>query len=544
MLKLPSVFRNILFFLSISTTLGFGQYVSGVTQPIDDRVQEDLVFQNSLTITADELRSHLYYLASDELGGRELGTEGNLMAARYIAEHFEKLGLAPLTGTDTYFQDVDFTWLYWDEVYIQVREKKYKQLWDFVAFQDANIGGKLEVDDVTFLGYGIDDERYTDYKKAKVENDVILIYDGEPRDKSGNFRISESDQPSEWSTNLQLKLEVARERGAKHVLIVADNLQKIVEENRRQLLGAKVLLGKPEELHGPIDFTYISSTMARDILGEKGTAQVIKRQKCITKKGKSKPVEVKTDVTIVQTKKSRYVSGVNVAAMIEGENHPDEYVFITAHYDHIGQKGRDINNGADDNASGTSSILEIADAYARAANNGHRPGRSVVFMLVTGEEKGLLGSDYYVENPIVPLSQTMVDINVDMVGRIDSKYQGTPKYIYVIGSDRISPQLHEVNEKVNEAYSKLILDYKYNDENDPNRFYYRSDHFNFAKKGIPAIFFFNGTHEDYHRPTDTADKIEYEKMAEIARHIFRLSWKLGDLEERLEIREERLEIRD
>ena len=514
-----------------------GQYISNVSQPNDEKIKEDRLYKSSLTITPEEMKEHLYYLASDELGGRELGTEGNMLAASYIADHFKKIGLPPMTGADSYFQEVDFTWLYWDDIYIQVEDKKYKQLWDFVAFQDANAGGELDFDEVTFLGYGIDDKKYTDYKRAKVKDEVILIYDGEPRNKKGEFRITKSDQPSEWSSNLNLKLEAAQKRGVKHILIVVDNIQKLVEQNRRQLLGAKVLLGKPEQMQGPVDYTYISSTMAQKILGEMGTKKVIKRQKCITKRGKSKPVAVDSDVEIVQTKRSRYVSGVNVAAMIEGEEKPDEYVFVTAHYDHIGKKGRDINNGADDNASGTTSVLEIADAYAQAAEKGDRPDRSIVFMLVTGEEKGLLGSDYYVENPIVPLSHTMVDINVDMVGRIDNNYKGQPNYIYVIGSDRISPQLHEVNEDVNQTYSKLILDYKYNDEKDPNRFYYRSDHFNFAKKGIPAIFFFNGTHEDYHRPTDTADKIEYEKMSEIARHIYRLSWKLGDLEERLEIRD-------
>lgn len=509
------------------------QYVDGVTTPdLSKSIVKDAQYEWSQTITARDLSEHLYTLASDEFGGRELGTEGNQKAALYIADQFSALGLQPLTGANDYFQEVDFTWIYWEDISMMINGNRYKQLWDFVAFQDANRGKNINTDEVTYLGYGIEDDRYSDYKKAKVKDKVILIYEGEPKDKKGRYRITKSDKASDWSSDLNLKLEAAKRHGVQHVLIISDNIKKMVEDNRRQLLGAKVILGKPTATEAPVDYTYISSTMAKEILG-KETDKVIKRQKCITKRGKSKPVEAKVDLEMQQEKSVRHVSGVNVAAMLPGKSKADEYVFLTAHYDHIGKKGRDINNGADDNASGTSTVLEIAEAYALAAEKGERPDRSIVFMLVTGEEKGLLGSDYYVENPIIPLEQTMVDINIDMVGRLHKDYLETPEYIYVIGSDRLSTDLHKVNEKVNEKYSKLILDYRYNSEQDPNRFYYRSDHYNFAKKGIPAIFFFNGTHEDYHRPSDTADKIEYDKMAKIGQHIFNLSWTLGDLEERI-----------
>jgi len=520
----------------LATTISSqAQFISSITYPDTTKAKmKNSMHQWSQTIDPADFKNHVYTLASDEYGGRELGTEGNAMAAKYLVEQFQRMGLPPLKGSNSYEQEVDFSWIYWDDISMHIHGKKYKQLWDFIAFQDKNVGGEINTNEVTFLGYGIEDENYNDYKKAKVNDKVILIYNGEPKNEKGESRITGSQELSSWSSDVNKKLEAAKKHGVRHVLIVADNIQKMVEDNRRQLLGAKVILGKPENQTGPVDHTYISSTMARSLLGKK-TKKVIKRKECITKKGKSKPVKVKTQLQIMQKKRVSHLSGVNVAAMIEGTTKKDEYVFLTAHYDHIGQKGRDINNGADDNASGTSTVLEIAQAYAQAANSGIRPERSVVFMLVTGEEKGLLGSDYYVENPIIPLEKTMVDINIDMVGRVTPAYEGKPNYIYVIGSDRISKDLHRINEQVNKDYSHLILDYKFNSEQDPNRFYYRSDHYNFAKKGIPSIFFFNGTHKDYHRPSDTADKINYPKMAEIGKHIFQLSWELANIPQRLDV---------
>ena len=228
--------------------------------------------------------------------------------------------------------------------------------------------------------------------------------------------------------------------------------------------------------------------------------------------------------------------GVNILAYIEGidPDLKDEVIVITAHFDHIGTRGDDIYNGADDNASGTSGVMEIAQAFHEAKLRGFGPKRSVLCMLVTGEEKGLLGSMYYAEHPVFPLENTVANINIDMIGRMDEKHDN-PDYTYVIGADRLSTDLHEINEAVNKKYTKLELDYTYNAKNDPNQFYYRSDHYNFAKRGIPAIFFFSGTHKDYHRPTDTVDKIMFEKAANIARLAFHTGWELANREERIQL---------
>lgn len=223
----------------------------------------------------------------------------------------------------------------------------------------------------------------------------------------------------------------------------------------------------------------------------------------------------------------------NVVAFIKGTEKPNEIVVISAHLDHEGIKDGEIYNGADDDGSGTVAILEIAEAFKQAADAGKGPKRSILFLHVTGEEKGLLGSKYYTENPIFPLANTVTNLNIDMIGRVDDRHKGNPNYVYLIGSDKLSTELHNISEAMNKKYTNIDLDYKYNDDNDPNRFYYRSDHYNFAKHNIPIIFYFNGTHADYHRPTDTPDKINYEMLENRARLVFHTAWEVANRENRV-----------
>ena len=223
----------------------------------------------------------------------------------------------------------------------------------------------------------------------------------------------------------------------------------------------------------------------------------------------------------------------NVVAYIEGSTMPEEVLVISSHYDHVGidEEGR-IYNGADDDGSGTVAILEIAEAFKQAKENGVGPKRSILFLNVTGEEKGLVGSKYYTENPIFPLEQTVTDLNIDMIGRVGEGMEDAGDYVYLIGSDKLSTELHEISESVNEKYLNLNLDYTFNAENDPNRFYYRSDHYNFAKHDIPIIFYFNGVHEDYHKHTDDPEKIEYDLLAKRAKLVFLTAWEVANRAER------------
>lgn len=223
----------------------------------------------------------------------------------------------------------------------------------------------------------------------------------------------------------------------------------------------------------------------------------------------------------------------NVIAYIEGSEFPNEYLYISAHSDHEGVINGEIYNGADDNGSGTAAVLEIAQAFNQAVKDGYRPKRSIVFLHVTAEEVGLHGSRYYTNNAIFPIENTISTLNIDMIGRVDIRHKDNENYIYVIGSDKMSTELHFVAQKANATFTNLELDYKYNAEKDPNRYYYRSDHYNFALKGIPVIFFFNGEHEDYTKPTDTADKINYPLLAKRTQLIFATAWYLANSDERL-----------
>ena len=209
--------------------------------------------------------------------------------------------------------------------------------------------------------------------------------------------------------------------------------------------------------------------------------------------------------------------------------YPNEYIVLTAHLDHVGIEDGEIYNGADDDGSGTVALLEIAQAFKKAC----RPKRSILFLHVTGEEIGLYGSRYYTENPLFPLSNTVVNLNVDMIGRIGSEKEGNDNYVYLIGSDHDSVDLHNLSEQTNTESVNMTLDYRFNDKNDPNRFYYRSDHYNFAKNGIPIIFYFTGTHEDYHKLTDTPDKIEYDLLERRSKLIFYTAWNIANRDRRI-----------
>jgi len=496
----------------------------------------DIPSQLAERITAEDLKSLLTVIASDEMQGRETGTEGQRKAADFIAKRFSELGLPTKGENNSYFQEIAYTAESWSKIKLNVNGEEQKNMRQFYAFPATNSDLTLEENEVLFLGYGIDDEKYSDYKGVDVKGKTLLIYYGEPVKKNGVSRLTGTEATSDWSTDFRKKLRAAKKHGAKAVLIIDDKLQKNVNENRRFLLSPRMRIGRGEEPEmNYVNNLFISTETAKAIIGA-NFKNVVKARKKISKKLKSQSVVLPVNLKVEQKRNVKQLIGSNVIGYIEGSDPvlKDEIVIISAHYDHLGMRGNSIFNGADDNGSGTSSVLEIAEALATAKKMGHGPRRTVICMLVSGEEKGLLGSKYYVENPLFPLEKTIVDVNVDMVGRSDDKHSDS-NYVYVIGSDRLSSELHEINENANNAYTKLNLDYTYNAEDDPNRYYYRSDHYNFAEKGIPAIFFFSGTHIDYHRPTDTVEKIEFEKMETIARLVFYTTWELANRDKAIEV---------
>lgn len=223
----------------------------------------------------------------------------------------------------------------------------------------------------------------------------------------------------------------------------------------------------------------------------------------------------------------------NIWAYIEGTEKPDEVLVLSAHYDHVGISNGDIYNGADDDGSGTVAILQIAEAFQKAKNAGHGPKRSILFLHVTGEEHGLHGSRYYSENPLFTIANTIANINIDMIGRRDVEHSNSNNYVYVIGADRLSTDLHNLTVAQNKKYTHLDLDFRFNEKNDPNHFYERSDHYNFAKFGIPSVFLFNGVHADYHQKTDTVEKIEFDALTKRTQLAFVMAWDLANRSERI-----------
>lgn len=224
----------------------------------------------------------------------------------------------------------------------------------------------------------------------------------------------------------------------------------------------------------------------------------------------------------------------NILAFIEGTEKPDEIIVVSAHYDHVGTQNGVVYNGADDDGSGTVAVMEIAKAFQSAKKAGKGPKRSILFLHVTGEEHGLFGSEYYADNPIFPLANTVVNLNIDMIGRDDPDNRGKD-YVYVIGSEMLSSELKVINEAANKKTNNLELNYKYDDPNDPNRLYYRSDHYNFAKNNIPVAFFFDGIHEDYHKPTDDPEKIDYPLLEKRTQLVFTTAWEIANRTDRIVI---------
>lgn len=487
------------------------------------------------TIRTQEMQRHAEVLASDLLEGRETGTVGQRKAADYIAELFDSWGLPKVGDQNSHLQQIFLKAEAWKQVGLMIQDKKYRHLWDFYANPALNndLLHQFNLDEVVFLGYGIDDAAYSDYQGVQVKGKAILIYDGEPTNAEGKSIITKGQELSEWT--IERKLAAAKTREVAVVLIIDGKFKENVAELRRRLNSNRLKpADAPDESNPLAPNIHLSSESAKELLGGK-VSKVVKQRDKILKTGRPGSLVIKTDLNIILEKEVRTLSGQNVLGYIEGTDPAlkHEVLVISAHFDHLGKRGDVIYYGADDNASGTSTVLEVAQAFREAQLVGAGPRRSVLFLLVSGEEKGLLGSQYYISNPIFPLENTIANINVDMVGRVDEKHADNPDYIYVIGADRISTELHRINESANATYTQLELDYTYNDPKDPNRYYYRSDHYHFAERGIPAVFYFSGTHEDYHQPSDTADKLNYEKMIKIGRLVFHTAWELANRDERI-----------
>lgn len=478
------------------------------------------------TITTDDLKKHLYTIASKEMEGRETPSPGLERAANYIEDHFKSLGLKP--GNNGSYRQT-YT-LYRDSMLgatIKINGEALELNRDFQP-QANNYAAEMRFSEAVFAGYGISDgDKRDDYKDLKVAGKLVIIADGMPAD----YKPSQTGFAS--PAGAFGKLNAAMSRGAAAVLMIYNNYPR-----RTMTAGSNWSPNSYRASVLPFGFT-ISPAAAEKIMGEDGK-NILDKLKSGTAAYKTYPAEI----DLGYSKITKTSSASNVIGVLEGTDLKDEYVFVTGHYDHLGKRDTVIWYGADDDGSGTTGVLEIAEAFAKAKEAGKGPRRTMVFMTVSGEEKGLWGSGYYTNHPLFPLEKTTVDLNIDMIGRSDaSRKQGdSTNYVYVVGDDKVSSDLKVISEATNNTYMKMELDYKFNDPKDPNRIYFRSDHYNFAQKGVPIIFYYDGMlGADYHKPTDTPDKINYELFRKRAQLVFYTAWDMANRNDMLK-RDIKLEV--
>ncbi|HXG94838.1 MAG TPA: M28 family peptidase [Blastocatellia bacterium] len=485
------------------------------------------------SITARDLKKHLSFLASDELGGRYTFSPSNRIAARYLASELESYGYRGAARDGSFFQKVPLSYRSVDAAasYVTIKvngaKQQFKYAEDFLADPptDMSFAGEM-----VFVGYGISSPKnnHDDYAGLDVKGKIVVEITGAP-DALKNARLAANESG----------MGAAQAHGAVGMIIIPSAQNLLVWNQLKEYMANQQELGLPPRViqsGKPFPSITAGPNLIKALSRSMGVENLLVKGEPVRPAAIPATAEVKMTVAVKDAPPAQ-----NVAGVLEGSDPvlKNEYVVFSAHYDHLptSEKG-EVYNGADDDGSGTVSVLEIAQAFA----TGPRPKRSILIIFHTGEELGLFGSEYNADyDPVVPIEKLVADFNIDMIGRsrppddTDSRDKNlTDKdSIYIIGSDKLSTELHKLSEQTNADTSRLRFDYTYNDENHPERFYYRSDHYNYAKHGIPIIFYFTGVHRDYHRTTDDVDKIDFEKMERIDRMIFATGWRVANLDHRL-----------
>ncbi|CUU38510.1 MAG: M28 family peptidase [Fimbriimonadales bacterium] len=489
------------------------------------------------TITPTDLRAHLEFIASDALEGRDTPSRGLELAGMYIVSHLQRWGLKPAGENGTYYQTMTYqtATVQTAESRIEIGGRAFRYGEGFVARAvPLNTTARL-----VYVGNGWSNpsKGIDPYEGLDLQDAIMVVHAGYP--KPVQELGLEKAREAGWVS----PEENALKHGAVAILRIDPNDMERIDRLARFWSQRRAIV-ELEANAPPVPLIVPSRELLNLIFaGEAHSAEeIIQRAEMGDPVppfalGQRKQLSVKLEVQTTSA------TARSVIAYVEGSDPvlKHEFVSIGAHLDHVGvgradSRGDTIYNGADDNGSGSVALLELAEALA----TGPRPKRSVLFLWYAGEEKGLLGSRLFTERPTVPLENIVVNINIDMIGRSRqpndtnprNKDLSAPDEVYVIGPRVASPDLGKVLERVNSQYLNLKLNPMYDDKNHPEQLYYRSDHVNFVRKGIPAIFFFTGLHEDYHRPSDHPDKIDYEKMARITRTILGLLWELADSSEK------------
>lgn len=460
------------------------------------------------TITPADLKKHLTIVAGAEMEGRETATPAEYKAAAYIIGQMTQIGLQPGNKGQ---------WLQPYPVYrdsltaasLEVNGKTFQLFKDFSA-TTSNFNSHMNFGEVVYVN--VTDSLWKN-NKVEVAGKMVLV-----RMAGGSVNEPPSRMAAFGPANIINQL---MNRGAAALLLAGD---RINTNASKPVMGQMTVNKFPARQN--INSFSISDEVVAALLGNDATSE---------KTGNLSSKTFKAAVATSYHEKQLQLISNNVLGILEGTDLKDEWLVITGHYDHIGRQGDVINYGADDDGTGTVSVLELAEAFVQAKAEGNGPRRSILFMTVSGEEKGLWGSAFYAANPIYPLAKTTANLNIDMIGRTDTIYEkkkDSSQYLYVVGEDKLSSELPALSAAANKN-TKLNIDQRYNDPNDRSRIYFRSDHYNFAKNGVPVLFYFSGIHRDYHRPTDTVDKIEFDLMAKRAQLVFYTAWELANKPEML-----------
>lgn len=475
-------------------------------------------------LTENAAKEHLTLLSSPAFEGRGTGQKGGAKAAQYIADHFKTLGLsAPVNNS--YFQPLKLVRSSYIVESFSINKVAYINGKDFYI-QGDNSRAAFNSNEVVFIGYGIQDPKHNDLKGLDIKGKVVLlINEGEPMDVAGNSVLTGTTKLSEWSTSRFKRIQELLKLEPKLILATGNQVGDMVKRFGSRMTSGRFMLDHDEapiRINNTTPVINIKVEIADEILKAKKTS--VAQQKI---KPQSFNIKAKLDADMGLTQEK--FADPNVLGFLEGSDLKNEIVVVSGHYDHDGiNEAGIIFPGADDNGSGTVGVMELAKAFAQAKKEGKGPRRSILFIALAAEEKGLLGSQFYVENPVFPLATTVANVNLDMIGRIDDKHlNGDHNYIHVIGINKLSSDLKPIVEAANKDIN-LKLDYDYDDPNEPMRLYYRSDHYNFAKNGIPALFFFSGLHPDYHTPEDTVEKIDFPIMVKREKVIFKTVWEIAN----------------
>ncbi|TCC94271.1 M28 family peptidase [Pedobacter frigiditerrae] len=490
---------------------------------------------------------HLSILASDEYEGRETGKKGAWMAAEYIKKQFQSFGLkGPVKDSaDPYFQKLGYASLSLSKSVFSVNGQAKESLKDYyiTPASVSSTGYDVKASSILFAGYGLNKEGFNEYEGQDVAGKVVMIFaTGDPTatapaPQTGGRRAMSS------VGSQQAKIKYLLDNKAAGVLVINANVDNMDPRLKNALQNGNPYLKTADRIKNMssaqgLPVVVIGTAVANQLLATVNTNLDDIKKKITDSK---KPATVVINVPVAFSAKSveTDVRAENVLGFLEGSDPKlkNEILVLTSHYDHIGlvadPNAKDkVNNGADDDGSGTTGVLLMAEAFAKAKKAGKGPKRSILFMTVVGEEKGLLGSEWYSEHPVFPVENTIADLNTDMIGRIGEEYLGKPdsaNYVYSVGSFKLSTELGKLSEQMNDTYTKMKLDYKYDDPKDTQQIYYRSDHYNFAKLGIPVIFFYDGMLEqDYHRPGDEVNKINFDLLAKRAHLTFYTAWELAN----------------